>query len=256
MKACANRSFSQQYRCFSSSSRSSVGRRSPCRAPPRAQARRAARRRRNAAARPLRRPSRTPATLRRAATLRAAPSRRRPSWRRQQWHASATRTDASCRRIAATRSTPTDRSAGVTLAAIARPRDGAKRSPRTAARATRSASNFSPRPPYAEEGCRTTSFPTVESPVRRLLKSTSQAPLSGRKKLLPQCAYSSEATRAPPVAGRDTQGPCSINYSSSTKRRESGPSLKRNLSLARCLALVCDSPSNSTANNRVETLIP
>ena len=158
MKACCNRSFSQQHRCCSSSSRSSVGRRSPCRAPPRAQARRAARRRRNAAARPLRRPSRTPATLRRAATLRAAPSRRRPSWRRQQWRASATRTDASCRRIAATRSTPTDRSAGVTLAAIARPRDGAKRSPQTAAHAIRSASNFSPRPPYAEEGCRTTIF--------------------------------------------------------------------------------------------------
>ena len=157
MKACCYRSFSQHRWC-SSSSRSSVGRQSPYRAPPRAQARRAARRRRNAAARPLRRPSRTPATLRRAATLRAAPSRRRPSWRRQQWHASATRTDASCRRIAATRSTPTDRSAGVTLAAIARPRDGAKRSPRTAAHATRSASNFSPRPPYAEEGCRTTSF--------------------------------------------------------------------------------------------------
>ena len=195
MKAFANRSFSQQQRCYSSSSRSSVGRRSPGRAPPRAQARRAARRRRNAAARPLRRPSRTPATLRRAATLRAAPSRRRPSWRRQQCarvrNAYGRKLSADCCDTFNADGSLCRRDLGGT----ARPRDGAKRSPRTAAHATRSASNFSPRPPHAEEGCRTTYFPTAELPVRRLLKSASQAPLSGRKK---NCCHSVHIHRRRP----------------------------------------------------------
>ena len=74
----------------------------------------------------------------------------------------------------------------------------------------------------------------------------------GEEKIVTTVCIFVGATRAPPVAGGDIQGPCSIIYSSSTKRRESGPSLKRNLSFARCLVLVCDSPSKL---NRVETLI-